>query len=36
MNSLQRYVLTLSRVLMSIVLLLNGLEIINQALLQRS
>ena len=31
MNSLQRYVLALSRVLMSIVFLLNGLGIINQA-----
>jgi putative oxidoreductase len=31
MNSLQRYVLSLSRVLMSIVFLLNGLGIINQA-----
>lgn len=31
MNSLQRYVLTLSRVLMAIVFLLNGFGIINQA-----
>ena len=31
MNSLQRYALSLSRVLMSIVFLLNGLGIINQA-----
>jgi len=31
MNSLQRYVLALSRVLMSIVFLLNGFGIINQA-----
>jgi putative oxidoreductase len=31
MNSLQRYVLVFSRVLMSIVFLLNGLGIINQA-----
>jgi putative oxidoreductase len=31
MNSLQRYVLSLSRVLMSIVFLLNGRGIINQA-----
>jgi putative oxidoreductase len=31
MNSLQRYVLVISRVLMSIVFLLNGFGIINQA-----
>jgi putative oxidoreductase len=32
MNSLQRYVLVLSRVLMSIVFLLNGFGVINQAI----
>jgi putative oxidoreductase len=35
MNSLQRYLLVISRVLMSIVFLLNGLGIINQAVVAK-